>query len=117
MSESVDQQRQTMARHRYEGFTEHALKCWPEYFVPILDRTKKFDLRKNDRDYKIGDRVWLREWEPPSAQTVAAGMQGEGRYTGRECWRTIEYIVEGPGEQGVIAPLKGLLQGYVILGF
>lgn len=84
--------------------TEHQLKSWPEFFEPILLAVKTFELRKNDRYFKIGDRLHLREWEPR-----------ENRYTGRECWRDVVYILDGIGPGG-IEPLKGLKQGYCILG-
>lgn len=66
----------------------HALKTWPYYFVPVLHGIKTFEIRKNDRDFKEGDQLLLREWDPRSED-----------YTGRECVRWITYIFHG----GVIA--------------
>ena len=34
--------------------TEHVLKSWPEFYSPIADGTRTFDLRKNDRNFKVG---------------------------------------------------------------
>ncbi len=31
----------------------HEIKCWPKYFKLIWDGTKSFEVRKNDRDYKV----------------------------------------------------------------
>jgi Domain of unknown function (DUF3850) len=73
-------------------------------FEPVLRRTKNFELRKNDRGYKIGDVLLLREWDPKTKI-----------YSGRECRRTVEYVLEGIGTGG-IEPLKGLSIGYCILG-
>lgn len=42
----------------------HDLKCWPAYYSQVRDGRKQFELRKNDRNYKIGDLLILREWEP-----------------------------------------------------
>jgi hypothetical protein len=84
---------------------EHDLKSWPEMFELTMSGVKNFELRKNDRNYSIGDRVRLREWEPRT-QT----------YTGRECWREIRFVLDGVGP-GCIEPLKGLMRGYCILGF
>ena len=40
------------------------LKIWPEYFKEILTGNKRFELRKNDRDYEVGDILILEEWCP-----------------------------------------------------
>ena len=85
--------------------TDHELKCWPEFFTPILEGVKRFDLRWNkDRHFEVGDRLHLMEWEPTSKQ-----------YSGRECWRDVIYVLEGLGP-GCIEPLKGLMMDYCILG-
>jgi len=39
----------------------HDLKCIQPYFQPICDSDKTFELRKNDRDFKVGDELILRE--------------------------------------------------------
>jgi hypothetical protein len=59
----------------------HELKCWPEYFQPLFDGTKNFEMRKNDRNFKVGDDVLLREWSPIRKE-----------YTGRSVERNITYI-------------------------
>ena len=82
----------------------HHLKSWPEFFVPIHDGRKSFELRKNDRGYKADDVLVLREWEPKT-----------GEYSGREVRRRVVYVLEGIGTGG-IEPLHGLKAGYVILG-
>ncbi len=42
----------------------HELKCWPEFFRPIALGEKRFEIRVNDRDFAVGDYLWLREWCP-----------------------------------------------------
>ena len=60
----------------------HELKSWSKYFEPVFNNTKLFEIRKNDRDFKIGDRLMLNEYDPD-----------DGSYTGRYCFRTITYIM------------------------
>jgi len=64
--------------------TEHDLKTWPEYFQPMYEGIKRFEYRKNDRNFKEGDILHLREWK-----------SGSQRYTGRELKARIEYILHG----------------------
>jgi hypothetical protein len=42
---------------------QHELKCWPIYFSETWDLKKPFEIRKNDRNFKVGDLVLLREYE------------------------------------------------------
>ena len=84
--------------------TKHVLKSWPEFFEPIFKEAKNFELRKNDRHYKVGDVLVLREWEPT-----------RNEYSGRKCTRTVIYRLDGIGPGG-ITPLHGLSQGYCVLG-
>lgn len=82
----------------------HDLKCWPEFFRAITSGDKPFDLRKNDRKFKAGDRVLLREFDDRA-----------GKYTGMEIEKRITYVLDGIGG-GCITPLQGLIRGYCILG-
>jgi hypothetical protein len=77
--------------------TTHELKCWPEYFGPVVRGEKTFEIRKEDRVFHISDWVWLREWSPDTK-----------KHTGMSCIRRITYILDG-GQFG-IEP------GYVVLG-
>ena len=42
----------------------HELKILPFYFEPIKARKKTFEIRKNDRNFQLGDYVWFRECDP-----------------------------------------------------
>lgn len=65
---------------------EHELKCWPEPFAAMKSGAKGFEYRRADRDYRVGDKLRLREWRPSGA---------EGSYTGDECVRTITFVLPG----------------------
>ncbi len=82
----------------------HELKTWPQYFLQVSAGTKKFELRKNDRGFKVGDEVLLKEFVP------AGYYEDEpaDRYTGNILHRKIDYIFHGEGT-------IGLSEGYVIL--
>lgn len=82
----------------------HDLKSWPEFFEPVLAGKKTFELRKDDRHFKVGDVLWLREWEPNTA-----------KYSGRTMRKRITYRMDGIGP-GAITPMHGLMRGYVVLG-
>lgn len=62
--------------------TEHELKTWPEYFEPTWNGLKRFEFRKNDRDFKQGDVLRLREWDPKTE-----------KYTGREIAAMVAYVL------------------------
>lgn len=52
----------------------HELKCWPDYFLPITQGRKRFEIRRNDRGFQTGDYLWLREWSPFERLYTGAGM-------------------------------------------
>ena len=58
----------------------HELKILPQYFKEVSNGNKTFELRKNDRNYKIGDTLLLLEFN-------------NGHYTGNYCNRKITYIL------------------------
>jgi hypothetical protein len=62
----------------------HEIKCWPEYFQPLWIGTKEFEVRRNDRDYRVGESLRIMEFNP-NTQT----------FTGREFVRRIAYMIQG----------------------
>ena len=52
----------------------HYLKCETEFFQKVERGEKKFELRKNDRDFKKYDMVYLKE----SVDGVETGRQTNG---------------------------------------
>ncbi|MGX6979091.1 DUF3850 domain-containing protein [Vagococcus elongatus] len=41
----------------------HQLKVLPDYYQAVIDRRKTFEIRKNDRDFQVGDLVILKEFD------------------------------------------------------
>jgi glyoxylate utilization-related uncharacterized protein len=81
----------------------HDVKSWPDFFAPVLNGEKVFELRKNDRNYQPGDYIHLREFDDRA-----------GKYTGRSLTKKITYVFTSTGP-GAITPYHGLSQGYAIL--
>lgn len=75
---------------------EHELKTLPEYFKAVVENKKTFEVRKNDRNFKVGDILILKEWTP------------ENNYTGNEISKKITYILNN---------LDYCKENYVILAF
>ncbi len=73
----------------------HPLKILPQHFQAVWDERKTFELRKDDRDYKVGDMLLLNEWD------------GE-KYTGSAIMVKITHILRN-------CPEYGLANGYCIL--
>ena len=82
---------------------QHELKSWPDFFHPVFTGVKNFELRNNDRKFKVGDTIILMEYDDRA-----------GKYTGRKLRKRITYMIDGIGP-GCITPVKGLARGYVIL--
>ena len=79
----------------------HDLKTWPDAFAAILDGRKPFEWRKNDRDFRVGDVLRLREWAPDA--DGAAPVSG---YTGRVVERRVSYV---------LADRFGVPDGYCVM--
>ncbi|MGA5592387.1 ASCH/PUA domain-containing protein [Enterococcus mundtii] len=60
---------------------DHQLKILPQYFQAVSIGDKTFEIRKNDRDFKVGDNIALSEYE-------------DGQYTGRSILVVITYITD-----------------------
>lgn len=63
------------------GQYTHYMKSWTQFFDGIRNGKKKHDLRRNDRDFKVGDFCILEEYD------FAAG-----KYTGRRCKVLITWV-------------------------
>lgn len=74
----------------------HHLKTWPKQFQLVKHGIKRFEVRKNDRNYQVNDILILEEWDPEKE-----------RYTRDHVERRISYILEG-GQFGIE-------KGYVVM--
>ena len=77
----------------------HKLKLNDKYYEDSERGIKTFEIRKNDRNYKIGDVLELREY--------VKDIRGLAYYTGNVHWKIITYILD---DGLYLAP------GYVCLG-
>ena len=73
----------------------HELKILPEYFDAVRCGDKRFEIRKNDRNFHSGDILRLKEWD------------GQ-KYTGEELDALARYVYYGIDEYG-------LAEGYCII--
>ncbi len=73
----------------------HHIKILPEYYKEVIKGNKKAELRLNDRDYKVGDKIVLEEYE-------------NGSYTGRSAKVKITHLIED---------FSGLEKDFVIFSF
>lgn len=62
---------------------KHDLKIAPAYFDAVADGSKPFEVRFNDRNYKVGDVLLLREY-----------VEEQGHYTGRTLERLVTYVLD-----------------------
>lgn len=66
--------------------TIHTLKIWPaHHFEAVVSGRKTVELRKNDRDYQVGDTLILQEWSPL--------QENQGGYTGRQVSVTVTHKI------------------------
>lgn len=68
----------------------HEVKCWPAEFAAVRSGQKRHEVRRNDRDFRDGDEVLLKEWRPSAEVGVPAG------YTGEQLLYTIGHVTTGP---------------------
>ncbi|MFZ3487259.1 DUF3850 domain-containing protein [Vibrio harveyi] len=79
------------------GVNVHELKILPDYFDLQVDGKKRFEVRHNDRNFKVDDVLILNEFD------------GE-KYTGRCITVTVTSLLDAENFYGIID------QNFVILG-
>ena len=77
----------------------HTIKIRTEYYRAVLAGKKKFELRRDDRGYQVGDEVILEEWDPEKERNTGRWQQVVISYVLRDC------------------PEYGLVPGYCIFGW
>lgn len=91
----------------------HELKCHPAPFAAVMDGSKPFEWRKDDRGFQVGDTLHLKEWDPRTEPIEDDPLDGEFcqrvpiGYTGRELFRRVTYIIRDG---------FGIPPGYCIMG-
>lgn len=86
---------ETYARAWLDGYevekepTIHELKILPEYFEAVVSGDKRFEIRKNDRNYEKGDILRLNEYQ-------------DGQYTGDVHVAEITYITDYAQQDGYV---------------
>lgn len=78
----------------------HELKTVQPYFDAVADGSKTFEIRKNDRGFKVGDRLRLREYNP-------AGDS----YSGTSVYADITYITDYAQQPGYV--VMGIRKRYL----
>ena len=76
---------------------EHELKTHPKYFMAMWRGEKPFEVRKNDRDFQVGDTLRLRYYDPVADQ-----------YSGHEMVKKVLCVLRGP--------CFGIERGYCVMG-
>lgn len=72
----------------------HEIKCWPEFFAAVRSGIKTFEVRLNDREYQVGDRLLIKEWDKDTEC-----------FTGNAVSRDVQYVTN-----------YNQKDGYVVLG-
>lgn len=75
----------------------HYIKTIQPYFTEVREGRKKFEYRYNDRDFNVGDEVYLQEYNPDNKM-----------YSGEEIRATITYILKD---------FAGLNKDYCVFSF
>lgn len=81
----------------------HNLKILPQYFENQISGQKTFEIRKHDKNFRIGDEIRLNE--------IDAELGKPYKPTGRACIVEITDILHSSYD----APFEGLETGYSIL--
>lgn len=76
----------------------HKLKTWTPYFSDLWSGEKRFELRRDDRKFSVGDLLVLEEYD-----------MAERNYSGRRIHAKVGYILRD-------CDAFGLMSDHVIMG-
>jgi len=79
----------------------HLLKTWPEPYDAVATGQKHYEIRSDDRNFKVGDHLLLKRWDPKKE-----------RYTGKKMQVAVTYKTSG-GEWGLPTGLCVLSIQYI----
>lgn len=82
--------------------TVHTIKCWPKFFKALKSGQKTFEIRENDRDYRVQDFLMIYEWDPDTKKYSGEMITAEITYI-TEFNQKDNYVVLGLGKV-VMAP-------------
>lgn len=77
---------------------DHRLKTEKKFFNAVCDGKKTFEVRKDDRNFQVGDKLILEEWD-------------NGQFQYAVCTVIVTYILGREEDEKQYVP-----EGYVILG-
>ena len=86
--------------------TMHELKLNSVFFDAVANGFKTFEVRKDDRGFKVGDTLLLKEIEFPGGENPSPTIH----YTGRQCVAAVSYILAHDDFP------NGIAEGYVVMG-
>lgn len=67
----------------------HELKTLPSFFEAVVSKRKSFEIRKNDRNFQVGDVLLLKEWDGES-------------YTGSQQYAEVTYLTDHKQKAGFV---------------
>lgn len=91
---------------------EHHLKVVDPYYRPLATDEKTFEVRKDDRDFQVGDVLHLHWWHPESCtdDCPASEYATCPAYVGSSRTKRVTFVYSGDPRFGGIEP------GHVVLG-
>jgi hypothetical protein len=91
----------------------HELKTDAAVFQAVREGKKTYEIRKNDRNFRVGDELWLKETRYTGEEMQDKPLHNDRipgkplEYTGRMIAVTVTHILQGP--------IYGLMDGWCIM--